>query len=82
MYVAAYMTFTLLQSLRFGRPDKKIVYTVTLFAVCVIYGDHPKIIFSCVITYVYSYAKSFTFIIVYTVTRFRGDVIDGKMITQ
>jgi len=52
MYVAAYVTSTLLQSLRFGRRDKKIVYTLQLFAVCVIYGDHPEIVFSSVLAYV------------------------------
>jgi len=81
MYVAAHLTSTLLQSLRFGRPDKKIVYTVTLFAVGVIYGDYPKIIFSSVIAYVYTYSKSLTFLIVYMVTCFSGDVI-GKMMTK
>jgi len=82
MYVAAFVTSTLLQSLRFGRPDKKIVYTVTLFAVCVIYRDYPKIIFSSLIAYVYTYTKSLTFLIVFTVTRFSGDVINDKMMTK
>jgi len=61
---------------------KKIVYTVTLFAVCVINGDNPKFMFSSVIPYEYTYAVSFTFLIVYTVTRFTVDVIDGKMMTK
>ena len=55
MYVAAYVTSTLFQSLRFGWHDKNIVYTVTLFAVCVIYGDYPEIVFSSVIPYMYTY---------------------------
>jgi hypothetical protein len=52
MYVAAYVTSTLLQSLVFAWPDESIVHTVTLFAVCVIYGYNTEIVFSSVIAYV------------------------------
>jgi len=82
MYVAAYVTSTLLQSLRFHRRDKKLVYTAaTLRRMCHLRELPRNRIFLCRSVCV-TYAKSLTFLIVYTVTRISGDVIYGKMMTK
>jgi len=47
MYVAAYVTSTLLQSLRLGRPNKQIFYMVTCFSGDVIDGKILFIRYDC-----------------------------------